>query len=832
MATDREFLLVKKNPYPGESWAGFLLRLSDANGFPSLHWLVGYAEGGALQSTDASIAAMFRPPTQQRLTELFDSATISLGSLRRPNSRVVGRLVNIVWRDVEIPSTQFRLGGAQICPHCVAESGFLREEWDFASFTACPTHRVRLIDTCPACEAPLSWRRSRLAYCNCGHDLQLAKTTQASECSLKRSEHLARALAEETKSNDLTTITERIEVQRRMLGVFLGRAGSQLDSMQLDAIGNKKLHDLLDFTEGCFERWPLVLYQTLDSLIAARTLKHSQASGDAFLKSLISEFPAASSTNTPTAELWSNALAAYRPAAVSDELPSAILEAIDFGRQEVTMAETAQILNVSSGGLARLVKYGKLKPTAETEASRRKKFRRDDVARLADLSVHLVDGIAAARLLGVKAPSLRRLVIAGHVPAWQGPTVDGYSRYIFDARVIAQFIDKFDALPITTSTDVAMPDYTRCMLSRVNVGVVGLVDAVLSGRLPIARFERRIGIAGLQFSKLELDRFIEAQSLQVESHIELTRLAKDMGLYYEALLRLARAGHFVANKIRLPSGATALAVAAAEAERIKGEFIFPRELGLRLGKFPSWAARCLVASGVNPMSGPRIDGGQIYVFRRSEVEALDLEMVMSIKLPRSWHKKKPARVSDQVARTYLTTGEVAKRLGTSAQGVLRLQRQGFLSGTKRKLRSVVQATFEIEQVEQYLEKFQRNPALVTVEQAASRLGLSGAEFFFGWIRSGRLARIKSGLDEYVGKADLERAERDWKDSLSVRDAAKLLGKPACWIKNRIRTREIPPCSGPGVDQFGTYRISKHVVDAMQSDGVSQRSKHLSPSSAT
>ena len=816
MNVDREFLLVKPNPIAGESWPGFLLRLSDENGFPSMHWLAGYAEGAAVGYAKQSITAMFSQPMRQRLITMLDGSMIKTHILHIPYVRPVGRIVHVVWQDVEIPSTHFRIERPQICPLCVTDSGFLRESWDLTWATACSTHCVRFIDACPSCTSPLSWRRSRIAYCDCGYDLRGAPTKPASQRALERSQRAAYVFDVNYSSADLANMTERVEVQRRLLGMFLGRAGKQLDSLQFDLLGNSKLSDMLDFTDRCFEQWPLGLYQTLDSLVAARALKYSHVAGEAFIKSLVTELSETSATNPEVTANWNNALAAYRPAAVSGDLPNFILDAIGNRREFVTISEALEILNVSEGAFVRLLRYGKIAPFVQSKVGSFRKFKLDDVTTLADLLGHLVDGVAATKLLGVKAPSLRRLVDAGHISAWQGPKVDGYGRYIFDARVIAQFLDKFSALALTRRGDIAKPNYVRCMLGRINLGVVGVIDAVLSGQLSVAQFDRSRGIAGLQFGKNDLDEFIKGQSLQTDSHIELGRLAKEMGLYYESLLRLARAGHFIAKKIRLPIGATARAVTFDEAERIKREFIFPREIGLRLGKFPSWAARCLIASGVNPISGPRIDGGQIYIFRRAEVDAMDLQAVMAVKLKRPCRKKDLANSESVLEpRLYLTTGEVAKRLGTSAQGVLRLQRQGFLDGTKRRIRSVVQSTFEIEQVEQYTEKFQKNASLVTVQEAASRLGITGGEFFFGWIRSGRLDRIRSGLDQYVLRSELELAENKMRNSLSIRESAALIGKPVHWVTNRIRKGAISPCSGPGIDGFGTYRLSKKVVSALK-----------------
>lgn len=58
-----------------------------------------------------------------------------------------------------------------VCPACIAESPYLRHEWEHAYVTACPQHRLRLVDQCDACGNHLSPERLYIGLCSCGHDL-------------------------------------------------------------------------------------------------------------------------------------------------------------------------------------------------------------------------------------------------------------------------------------------------------------------------------------------------------------------------------------------------------------------------------------------------------------------------------------------------------------------------------------------------------------------------------------------------------------------------------------------------------------------------------------
>ncbi|WP_341313745.1 TniQ family protein [Paraburkholderia sp. IMGN_8] len=58
-----------------------------------------------------------------------------------------------------------------VCPACLAESPYLRHHWEHAYVTACPQHRILLVDQCDACGKHLSPERLYIGLCACGHDL-------------------------------------------------------------------------------------------------------------------------------------------------------------------------------------------------------------------------------------------------------------------------------------------------------------------------------------------------------------------------------------------------------------------------------------------------------------------------------------------------------------------------------------------------------------------------------------------------------------------------------------------------------------------------------------
>ncbi|WP_082700528.1 TniQ family protein [Magnetospirillum sp. XM-1] len=147
-------------PIKGESLNGYLLRLSELNGYanlPQLLKIAGYK--GA--------PYWYKPGIGDRIASLigmssdeFKAMSYDRGSKAssRTKAQIFGHDVSYTMLDVTNP---------KICPACVVDNGYIKSEWDLTSFIACPDHRTILLSRCPHCERKLSWRRPGLLTCAC-----------------------------------------------------------------------------------------------------------------------------------------------------------------------------------------------------------------------------------------------------------------------------------------------------------------------------------------------------------------------------------------------------------------------------------------------------------------------------------------------------------------------------------------------------------------------------------------------------------------------------------------------------------------------------------------
>jgi hypothetical protein len=159
-----KLLLRTPDPLPNEGISGFVLRVSEANGYETpWHILThaGYEQGqmfNAAFSVDGLAGILGKPTTL--LADHSNVGTTSEGLAEyRLNGHSIGR---------GLSHNPFRINRPAICPACIKQCGHSNACWDASAFVACPRHGQFLLNKCAACNSRLSWYRPGLLRCRCG----------------------------------------------------------------------------------------------------------------------------------------------------------------------------------------------------------------------------------------------------------------------------------------------------------------------------------------------------------------------------------------------------------------------------------------------------------------------------------------------------------------------------------------------------------------------------------------------------------------------------------------------------------------------------------------
>ena len=448
-------------PRSDESLMGFILRLTEKNGYDTPAWILQL--GGLSHSQSKKYTFVLGPPDNlERLSRLTGVGLPELATLFHPPTGSPDPSRDILFFGLPVPKFYISAGSSKVCPDCLRESAYRRKVWDLAAVTVCPTHSVMLLDECPRCSRPIRWTRKSVCGCPCDFDFREAEATPVSgpESSLTKHIHRLCGLltsedAGETANNPLLALS-----LKDVLSAVIFIAGQYQNTFSITGKDiapngrNTEIHSLLTRAFSVFENWPQkyfeflawrqcyggeerpgielhqagarkefgTFYKGIRYFLAARQFD--------FLRFAFGEY---------LSRHWEGG---YLGGLDREKMLPPDLEE----RKYVTAWEAANRLNVSLRFVERLAEAGKLKVLVTDRYKRRMLLVEvESLTRLRhelDCSLGLNE---VAGLLGITSESLNGLIDRGLVKALRGPTVDGCLFWRFGENAVDELFDKIRA---------------------------------------------------------------------------------------------------------------------------------------------------------------------------------------------------------------------------------------------------------------------------------------------------------------------------------------------------------------------------------------------------
>lgn len=162
-------LLVRTpSPFANESLLGFVLRVSESNGYNTPWHILRLAgiDQGQMQTAGFPV---------DRFAKILGYSSDALyrqaywTNTDGGNFKILGHSLG-----QSLHNAPLRLNLPAFCPHCVEETGHIDGFWDLRAAIACPIHHCPPVRHCPSCEKPLRWFRPGLLLCSCGAHLSRA----------------------------------------------------------------------------------------------------------------------------------------------------------------------------------------------------------------------------------------------------------------------------------------------------------------------------------------------------------------------------------------------------------------------------------------------------------------------------------------------------------------------------------------------------------------------------------------------------------------------------------------------------------------------------------
>ena len=604
-------------PAEGEALVGFMARLLERNG----------ATLGAPAPFAASLGIV-RAATESAQTHPFDLRPLSVASGICPERLAgmatwpVGRRKVRVGHGI-LDRRFLRLRNRQVCPECLAADGVHRLAWLIAPVAACPLHRKRLLQRCAKCGEALAWSSGTLRKCGCGARLgaaacdPLSDDVAAGAAALEAIFGLGRAGDAPAGMPPPAVAALPTDAQVDLvvhLGWFASREGPPPRSLALDP-GTVGVAEFIAAGATIRAGWPGTFHGLLDGL-GGRAVGRPGRFGLRAELGRLAGWIGALPTDGPLRKALELELSAWASAGGPLPTRSPMLRPDVSLVASTRAARSAGIRPERLRAIARssdLEAYAPLKRGSGAPVL----LRVAELRRARAERATLVGAGEAARLLGCGRKLFDGLVASGELRAASGPGAElfgrtGYALGSLD-RLVASIGRAASHRREAWPGEVSVP---RAMGSLRQAGwpLPTLLDGLRTGAIGPLRFVAgAIGLARLAAEPSVLDvRPLreEAADLSIPETAVRLRLKQEVvyGLCNCGLIRTIADGSVRRRRVN-----------REEVERFEREFFVPsRHSGDRLEAARS--LRRLIAAGVRPVTGPTVDGGRQYVFRRLDIQ--------------------------------------------------------------------------------------------------------------------------------------------------------------------------------------------------------------------
>ena len=268
-----------------ESLESYFLRLSAKNLFDSYlylsdslwQWLMEFDHEAAgafprelslLNVYHADRTSSLRVRAFQLVQRLTDNEELPLLKLAITNSNIkyAQGLAAVLLNGVAIPRCFLRTDTIPVCPECLKESPYIRQNWHIEPYKACHHHKCELLHQCPECHESLNYQLSEsISLCVCDFDLSSASTKQARKANLSLSQVIAGELNDPV--NPLLATTDLSIRFCAILWYLRHQQNSEQEFLSKDCCTQDS--SVVNY----FANWPHDLHHELDNLVSGAELK-------------------------------------------------------------------------------------------------------------------------------------------------------------------------------------------------------------------------------------------------------------------------------------------------------------------------------------------------------------------------------------------------------------------------------------------------------------------------------------------------------------------------------------------------------------------------------
>ncbi|HIC46205.1 MULTISPECIES: TniQ family protein [Methylophaga] len=807
-------LIVRPAPKENESLMGYLLRLTEENFFQSPLNLIMYAE--AFKKNNKASINDFIKSIASGLID-FDSLSAITGENKKELEIKCYRLLCdrsdgsqslYLFLNAQIPSNLIRFNYPRFCPDCMRIDPYHRFYWDFVPLTGCPIHKKLLMDVCPECHQQLTWSRSSISTCShCGFDLFSYSGIDIPDNQMDHIYMIAKAFQKcDSRDHKLIlfssmesyeaiknfvirhfSLTERrhfIHFKRKLSVLSPPLLLKNLPYSPLPII---KTNDFIDL------QLPRPKFSQLDKI---RTIQQINE----YLCYELFIFKRTNRINIDDVLQWQPNAEVHQKMVNFFTGQNVPLLVNYSSSKQLTTRQKARHFGVKN------IAYrfpSRMNSILDTNSSFFE--RRHDI----------INSINASKYLGISEHLLRQLTKAKILHPISGPEIDGFGDTVYSLKYFQVFMDSLLALKelnISEEETISLDEYIKTYDISRRKSLVEIINAI---------FDKKIKVFDVPTSRLShiilslkcINDFCPQPSVS-SGYISVNTIASKIGIYTDAIYRTLEAG-----LLPFKADGRKKLILIEDYERFNEQFVFIKEIASKHKCNPTNLADKLIDEGIRPISGPKIDNNIVYIFRRVDIENVDIKKIVSKnkykantgRIAKSDHSTSYHKLIEDMA--LMTTSEAAHILDISSQMLGKLLKAGEISLYQNPLLPAYKKYLKTADLNDYISRYRENPNLIEYSAAAKFMGESPERFQSTWVKYKRITTIDDGLkNKYVNRESLEKLKLFKNEAISIQEASELKGIDRSYFSNLIKLNKIQPVSGPGVDEYGNYFLNRQEIE--------------------
>lgn len=599
-------LLLVSNPQDDESLPGYLLRLAHINGYESVNWiysLIGISKKRVVKIT----------PDKESLIKLEYLTGIKEDFLWR-----ISYYGDFIHYDKSIKDECLMNGINskldKICPLCFKDNPYQRKVWNYSINMVCPKHNIVLISHCSKCGKGILPTRNKLLVCNCGKVLGDLPILETERKNVLHSIVINRIYYKNysnisNEKNPLYTLQ-----YAELFGLIISlwrriRGSSKFDRIDVNKSPQDKIHfqSLID-TFSIFNKWPTGYYSFLDK-VNQNELGGKSKNFGRFYRELNNKFNKTEyqflirKFHEYIAKTW------YKPVMVGEN---------DLNTHEYISGEqTMHLLNIDRRKLNYLLEKEVFKSRiVKINDYRHTSIRTDSIKQYLVDSKNHINYVDAYKKLGISRERFNEFVKYGLVN--QIIEFIDYGRKglkIYDLRSVNNLLQQNFNKNKSCLDNEELVSYSKATNIAHSNGV-HICELLQNDFKPVQERDGT-GLKKFYYLKEHLYKLIEEKKEKKiekgEKLLAAKEVAKKININENFISDIIRRGFFGERKKNSK-------FSLSDIEKFMNEYVLLKEIAVRHNTNPVYMLRKLLESGINPISGKIVNGGECYLFIRDDVK--------------------------------------------------------------------------------------------------------------------------------------------------------------------------------------------------------------------